>query len=250
MRLKDKVAIVTGSASGLGLGIVKRMAREGARVVVADLNFEGAKKAAAEIEASGGQAMPYKLDVTKYDQACAMVKDVLERWGQIDILVNNAGWDKFGPFADSTEDVWDKIIAINYRGNVNCCHAVWKYFLERKYGKIINIASDAGRAGSSGETVYAGTKGAIIAFTKSLAREGARAQINVNCICPGPADTPLFAEMKEERPKLAEALLKAIPFGRLAVPEDIAAGVVFFASDEASYITGQTLSISGGLTMM
>lgn len=247
MRLKDKVAIVTGSASGLGLGIAKKMAQEGAKVVVADLNFEGAKKVAAEIEASGGQAMPCKVDVTKYADATAMVQTVLDKWGQIDILVNNAGWDKFGPFVDSVEADWDKIININYRGNVNCCHAVWKYFLERKYGKIINIASDAGRAGSSGETVYAGTKGAIIAFTKSLAREGARSQINVNCICPGPADTPLFAGMN---PKLQEALIKAIPFRRLAQPADIAAGVVYFASDEASYVTGQTLSISGGLTMM
>jgi 2-hydroxycyclohexanecarboxyl-CoA dehydrogenase len=163
--------------------------------------------------------------------------------------VNNAGWDKVEPFLKSNESDWERIIAINLYGTLHCCKAVLPVMVEQEYGKVVNIGSDAGRVGSSGEAVYSAAKGGIIAFTKTLAREMARYKINVNCICPGPADTPLFAEIGEENPTLKEALQKAIPFRRLALPQDLANALTFLASDEAGYITGQTLSVSGGLTM-
>jgi 2-hydroxycyclohexanecarboxyl-CoA dehydrogenase len=173
----------------------------------------------------------------------------MDRFGRIDVLVNNAGWDKVQPFLESNESDWDKVIAINLYGTLHCCKAVLPAMVAQGYGKVVNIGSDAGRVGSSGEAVYSAAKGGIIAFTKTLARELARYKINVNCVCPGPADTPLFAEIGAENPKLREALQKAIPFRRLARPEDLANAVAFLASDEAEYITGQTLSVSGGLTM-
>jgi 2-hydroxycyclohexanecarboxyl-CoA dehydrogenase len=180
-----------------------------------------------------------------------MVKATLSNWGQIDILVNNAGWDVIDPFVQNTPELWDKVIAINLKGPINCTRAVLDPMMGRKYGKIINISSDAGRVGSSGEAVYSACKGGIIAFTKTIAREMARYQINVNCICPGPTETPLLAEMTkgETGAKIIGAMTKAVPFRRLAKPEDIARVVAFLATDEAAFITGQTLSVSGGLTM-
>lgn len=250
MLLKDKVAIITGGASGIGSGIVEKFVREGAKVVIADLNLEAAEELANKLKGEEGSAKGYKIDITDYEATCKMVQDVINDFGQLDILVNNAGWDKIEPFLKSEPETWEKIININLKGTINCCHASWEYFLNRKEGKIVNIASDAGRAGSSGETVYSSTKGGLIALTKSLAREGARSTINVNCVCPGPADTELFKQLSDDNPKLGESLIKAIPFRRLAQPSDIASAVAFFSSDEASYITGQTISVSGGLTMM
>lgn len=250
MLLKDKVAIVTGGAAGIGSGIVEKLAGEGAQVVIADLDDETAGDLASKVSSEQeGTAKAYKIDITDYEAVCKMVENVIEEFDQLDILVNNAGWDKIEPFLNSEPETWEKIININLKGTINCCHAVWEYFLNRKSGKIVNIASDAGRAGSSGETVYSSTKGGIIALTKSLAREGARSTINVNCVCPGPADTALFQQLSNDNPKLGEGLIKAIPFRRLAQPSDIASAVAFFSSDEADYITGQTLSVSGGLTM-
>jgi 2-hydroxycyclohexanecarboxyl-CoA dehydrogenase len=245
-RLDDKVTIVTGAGRGIGRGIVEKLAAEGAKVVVSDVDEESARETAGAI---GGGAVGLRADVTSKESVEAMVDEVVDRFGRVDVLVNNAGWDKVEPFLKSNESDWERVIAINLYGTLHCCKAVLPLMVEQEYGKVVNIGSDAGRVGSSGEAVYSAAKGGIIAFTKTLAREMARYKINVNCICPGPADTPLFAEIGEENPKLKEALQKAIPFRRLALPQDLANAVAFLASDEAEYITGQTLSVSGGLTM-
>jgi 2-hydroxycyclohexanecarboxyl-CoA dehydrogenase len=189
------------------------------------------------------------MDIADSDDVKRAVKEVEGKFGWLDILVNNAGWDKVAPFIELPEEVWDKIIAINLRGPIAITRAVLDGMVSRNYGKIVNIASDAGRVGSSGESVYSACKGGIIAFTKTLARELVRCNINVNVVCPGPSDTPMLAEMGKENPQIIEAVTRAIPMRRLAQPGDIAAAVAFLASDEASYITGQTLSVSGGLTM-
>ncbi len=246
-RLDGKVAIVTGAGRGIGRGIAEKLAAEGAKVSAADVNEQTARETA---QALGGEAIGLRADVTSRESVAAMVSAVVERFGRIDALVNNAGWDKVGPFLQSNETDWEKVIAINLYGTLNCCKAVLPVMVNQGYGKVVNISSDAGRVGSSGEAVYSAAKGGIIAFTKTLAREMARYRINVNCVCPGPADTPLFAELGEDNPKLREALEKAIPFRRLARPQDIANAVAFLVSDEAEYITGQTLSVSGGLTMV
>lgn len=250
MRVADKVIIVTGGASGIGRSTVLTLAREGARVAIADVNLAAAQQVQKEVEEAGGQAMAVQVDVSRLDQAQAMARQVTEAFGRVDVLVNNAGIDIVKPFVQSTPEEWDKIININYKGVINCTRSVLDQMIERGSGKIVSVASDAGRVGSSGEVVYSGTKGAIIAFSKALAREVARYKINVNCVAPGPTDTPLFQGMAGENAKLGEALKKAIPWGRLADPQDIANAILFFASDEASYITGQTLSVSGGLTMI
>jgi 2-hydroxycyclohexanecarboxyl-CoA dehydrogenase len=177
------------------------------------------------------------------------VAQVRAQFGRIDVLVNNAGWDKAGPFVDSDPADWDRVIAINLFGVLHTSKAVLPVMIGQKSGSVVNLASDAGRVGSSGEAVYSAAKGGVIAFTKATAREMARHQVNANCVCPGPTDTALFASMGGDDPKLREALTRAIPFRRLAQPTDLANMVAFFASDEASYITGQTVSVSGGLTM-
>lgn len=249
MHLKDKVAIVTGAGRGIGKGIALELACHGANVVVADMRHELAQEVAGEIKDMGRQALAVNVDITQRAQVKEMMAKALETFGKIDILVNNAGWDKFEPFLKSTEETWDKIIAINFKGMLYCVREVLEHMVGRRYGKIVSIGSDAGRVGSSGEAVYSGTKGAVIAFSKTLAREMARYKINVNVVCPGPTDTPLFAALGEEIPKLSESLKRAIPLGRLGEPADIAHAVAFLVSDEAGFITGQTLSVSGGLTM-
>lgn len=225
------------------------LAREGAEVAVVDLILENAEKVAGEIQAIGCRAMAVQVDITRYPAVREALAKIAAAFGKIDILVNNAGWDKVEPFIKNTEETWDKIIAINFRGMINCTRTVLDYMIEKQSGKIISISSDAGRVGSTGEAVYSGCKGAVIAFSKTLAREMARYKINVNVVCPGPTDTPLFAEISQDNPKLSVALAKAVPWGRMGVPEDIAPAVAFLASDGAGFITGQTLSVSGGLTM-
>ena len=245
--LSGKVAVVTGAARGIGFAIAMRLAEEGARVAIADVNDRGAIEAAARI---GKATMGVRIDVTNTVSIAAGVAAVVERLGPIDVLVNNAGWDKVEPFVKSEEATWDKVIALNLKGPIACARAVLDSMIERRSGKIISISSDAGRVGSVGEAVYAGAKAGIIGFSKTLARELARYGINVNVVCPGPTNTPLFQEMSGGNEKLAESLKHAIPLGRLGEPEDLAGAVAFLASDDASFMTGQTLSVSGGLTMV
>jgi 2-hydroxycyclohexanecarboxyl-CoA dehydrogenase len=250
MRLTDRAAFVTGGASGIGRGIVHALAREGARVTIADLNAAGARAVAAEIEGAGGHAFAQPLDITDVAAVDAAVDAAAARSG-LHILVNCAGWDKPMPFVDTTPEFWERILAINLKGPMACTRAALRHMIKQESGKIISIASDAGRVGSSGEAVYSAAKGGIIALTKTIAREVARHHINVNCVCPGPSDTPLFqTEFVATSPKLAESLKRVIPWGRLGVPDDVAPAVVFLASDDAGFITGQTLSVSGGLTMV
>ncbi|MBE3555861.1 MAG: glucose 1-dehydrogenase [Firmicutes bacterium] len=250
-RLGGKVSLITGAGRGIGRGIAEKFAVEGARVVVADIDETAAKKSAEELtSAYQVETLGLFCDVTSQESVNQTVEQVKQRFGRIDVLVNNAGWDKVEPFLESEERTWDRVIQINLYGLLHTCKAVLPEMIAQGNGTVINIGSDAGRVGSSGEAVYSATKGGVIAFTKTLAREMARHQINVNCVCPGPADTPLFSEISSYNSKIADALKRSIPFRRLAKPQDIANAVAFLASDEASYITGQTLSVSGGLTMV
>src|SRR5271170_5167760 len=244
-RLTGKVAIVTGAAQGIGRAIASRLADEGAKVALADIQFDSAERAAAEIRSGGAVA----IAVTSLDQAVAAADRAERELGPIDILVNNAGWDVLMPFVESTPEFWDKVIAINYRGMLNCCKAVAPRMQSRGAGKIISISSDAARVGSSGEAVYAGCKAAIIGFSKTLARELAANHINVNVVCPGPTDTALLKTAMAGREKVLDAMARGIPFRRLGQPSDLAGAVAFFASPDSDFITGQVLSVSGGLTM-
>ncbi len=250
--LNGKVAIITGGSRGIGKGIATVMAKQGAKIAIADLLKEESEKTAAEINSNGGTAMAVQTDICDFEQVKKMVSEVKEKFGSVDILVNNAGWDKMIPFDKTDPALWNKIIDINYKGVLNCVFCVMDHMKSQNYGKIINIASDAGRVGSSGEAVYAGTKGAVISFSKSMARELAKNQINVNVICPGPTNTPLVAEMKQDSEfnnKVLSSMEKIIPLKRMGVPEDIAYAVTFLSSKESDFITGQVLSVSGGLTM-
>ncbi len=248
-RLDTKVTIVTGAGAGIGAAIATMCATEGAVVVVADVDGAAAQEVAEQIRITGGMSMAYTVDVADKAAVDAMVAEVYSLHGRIDVLVNNAGWDRATVFVESDPDFWRTVIDINYVGVLNTCRAVLPVMIETGGGHVVNLGSDAGRVGSSGEAVYSGAKGAVIAFSKALAREVARSQVNVNVVCPGPTDTALFDSLGGDNPRLRDGLTKAIPLRRLATPADIAAAVLFLASDEASYITGQTLSVSGGLTM-
>ncbi|MGY6270318.1 2-hydroxycyclohexanecarboxyl-CoA dehydrogenase [Achromobacter denitrificans] len=251
-RLNGRTAIVTGGGGGIGGAASRRLAREGAAVGVLDLDPEAAAAVAAAIEAEGGRALALRCDITRRDQVDAAVAAVESGLGPVDVLVNNAGWDIFKPFTKTEPAEWDRLIAINLIGALHMHHAVLPGMAARKSGRIVNIASDAARAGSSGEAVYAACKGGLVAFSKTIAREHARHGITVNVVCPGPTDTALFASYKEgagNPEKLVEAFTRAIPLGRIGQPEDLPGAILFFASDDAAYVTGQVLSVSGGLTM-
>jgi 2-hydroxycyclohexanecarboxyl-CoA dehydrogenase len=248
--MADRIAVVTGAGSGIGRAIALAFAGTGAIAVAADLDTDGAAATAAQAAADGspGSVVPLPVDVTDADSVVALARSVDDDLGTPSVIVNCAGWDRTAPFLSSTPEFADKVVAINYLGQVHICQAFLPAMVEAgRGGRIVNIASDAGRVGSSGETIYAGAKGGVIAMSKSLAREMARHAITVNVVCPGPTDTPLFRSGVDEN--LKQALIRAIPLRRLAQPAEIAAAVLFFASDEAAYITGQVLSVSGGLTM-
>jgi len=247
MDLQDKVAVVTGAASGIGRATAEALAGEGARVVVADIDREGGEKTVAALRERGAKADFVAVDMTDRGSIAAFAEGVNARHGAVDVLVNGAGWGRTHPFWEGTFELWDKLIALNLVGPMTLAKALLPPMLERKSGRIVNIASDAGRVGSLGETVYAGAKGGLIAFTKSLARETARHGINVNCVCPGPTDTPLLAAVPEGH---LEAFRKAIPLRRFAKPSEVADAVAFFAGPRSTYVTGQVLSVSGGLTMV
>ncbi len=247
MELQDRVALVTGGASGIGRAVVAAFAAQGARVAVCDLNAEGAGQVAAAIP--GAVAVP--MDVTDVASVRAGVDQAVERLGAPDILVNAAGWDRIVRFVESDEELWDRVIGINFRGVLAVTHAVLPHMIERGSGAVVNIASEAGRAGSSGEAVYSGAKAGVIAFSKAVAREVARFGIRVNVVAPGLTDTPfLQRNVDEGHGKLMDAMVAATPLRRVSRPEEIAEAVLFLASDRASFTTGETLSVSGGLVMI
>lgn len=244
MQLANRVVIVTGAASGIGRAIAIRMANAGAIVAALDRDAEGLADTIASI---GESARAYVADLRDASAIIAARDAIVAVHGLPHVLVNAAGFDRVEPFMSNDDELWQALVAVNFLGPIRLTRAVLDCVLaEGSSLKIVNIASDAGRVGSLGETVYAGTKGGVIAFTKSLAREMAKYQINVNCVCPGPTDTPLFATLPD---KIRDGLIRAIPFRRLATPEEVADSVLFFASDYASFVTGQVLSVSGGLTM-
>jgi 2-hydroxycyclohexanecarboxyl-CoA dehydrogenase len=251
-RFAGKVVVVTGGGGGIGGATCRRFAGEGAKVAVFDLNLDAARKVAAEIEQAGGVAAAFACDIAKRADVDAAIAAAEAKLGPIDVLVNNAGWDVFRPFVKTEPAQWEKLIAINLTGALHMHHAVLPGMATRKAGRIVNIASDAARVGSSGEAVYAACKAGLVAFSKTIAREHARHGITVNVVCPGPTDTALFAEYKEgagNPEKLVEAFTRSIPLGRIGEPDDLPGAILFFASDDAAYVTGQVLSVSGGLTM-
>lgn len=250
--LKGKTVILTGAGGGIGQALAVRFAEEGCRLALFDVNENAVEAAAQRVRGAGGTVTTYPVDITDHEAVKAAVDAFAGEAGRIDVLVNNAGWDKFALFLETKPDFWDKVIAINLKGPINLHHAVLPHMVKQKGGKVINVASDAGRVGSSGESVYAACKGGIIAFSKTVAREMARHGIKVNAVAPGPTDTALFHGFigeGEAGAKVHAALEKSIPLRRIAKPEDIVGTIVFLASEDADYVTGQVISVSGGLTM-
>ena len=246
MRIDGRIAVITGAASGIGRAITLQFARHGARVIGVDVNAQKAAEVLHEAESEKLLVEFMAIDLTDVTAIARGAAELVTRCPRLDILVNAAGWDRVQPFVDNSPEFIQQVVALNLGGPLHLTRALLPAMIAANAGKIVNVASDAGRVGSSGETAYAAAKGGVIAFTKSLAREVARYTINVNCVCPGPTDTPLFRAQPE---KLQKALTRAILFRRIAKPEEIADAVLFFASSHADYITGQILSVSGGLTL-
>jgi 2-hydroxycyclohexanecarboxyl-CoA dehydrogenase len=250
--MAEGAALITGGAGGIGRAICERLAADGHAIAVADLRAADTEAVARAIAASGRRAAGVACDVTDSASVAAAVEQATSELGPIEILVNNAGWDELHPFVDTDEDFWRRVVEINYMGCLRVTRAVLPGMVERGFGRIVSIASDAARAGSSGEAVYAGAKAGVVAFMKTIAREHARAGITANSVCPGPTRTPMLESMAardEAGAKLIASLERAVPMRRLGEPADVAAAVAFFCSEEAAFITGQTLSVSGGLTM-
>ncbi|MCP5028352.1 MAG: SDR family oxidoreductase [Actinomycetia bacterium] len=250
--MTERVAMVTGGARGIGREICLALARDGRKVAVADLRVEAAEETAQLIGDAGGTAIGVAMDVTDSDGVQQGIFRIVDELGPIEVLVNCAGWDELLPFLDTDEDFWDKVIDINYKGALRTTHACLPGMIEGGWGRVVNIGSDAGRVGSSLEAVYSGAKGGIIAFTKTIAREMARKGVTANTVCPGPTDTPLLGEItsdSDDGDKVIGAMARAVPMKRLGQPHEVASAVAYFASEDAGFITGQTLSVSGGLTM-
>ena len=251
-RFNGKTVVVTGGGGGIGGATCRRFGAAGGKVAVLDRDLAAAQKVADSVTGAGGQAAAFDCDITDRASVDAAVAATQAQLGPVAVLVNNAGWDVFKPFTKTVPAEWDRLIAINLTGALHMHHAVLPGMAERKKGRIVNVASDAARVGSSGEAVYAACKGGLVALTKALAREHARHGITLNVVCPGPTDTALLAGVAEgagNPEKLLEAFTRAIPLGRLGQPDDLASAIAFFASADAGFITGQVLSVSGGLTM-
>ncbi|HXB63904.1 MAG TPA: glucose 1-dehydrogenase [Solirubrobacteraceae bacterium] len=248
MRLEGKIALVTGGASGIGAATARRLAGEGARVAVGDINEQGAQEVAGELD---GLGVP--MDVTDLDSIAAAVKATEERLGPIDVLVNNAGTDLFSFFVKTDPGLWDFVLNVNLRGTIAVTHAVLPGMQERKTGAIVNVSSEAGRVGSQGSAIYSAAKAGVIGFTKAIAREAARYRVRVNAVAPGPIETPLLNAapqiLGEIGERLKQGMVNTTQLKRSGEPEEVAAAIAFLASDDASYVTGQTLGVSGGLSM-
>ncbi|HEX6518569.1 MAG TPA: SDR family NAD(P)-dependent oxidoreductase [Streptosporangiaceae bacterium] len=250
MSFKGKIAAVVGGASGVGAEVAKIIASEGGEVVILDIQKDLADSVAEEIRGLGGSASVVRVDVTSPDSVEAATGEVLARHDRVDVLATTVGWNVHSFFMDQGEELWEKILQINLMGQVRLVHAFLPTMKTNGGGSIVVVSSDAGRVGTNGETVYAAAKAGVIGFTKSLAREVTRFGIRINCVSPGPTDTPLFRSATESQPHIADAMVKLIPMKRMAKPEEQANAIVFLASDAASYITGQTLSVNGGLNML
>ena len=251
MSLAERVVLVTGGARGIGAAVANALAADGAWVAIGDVDGKGASEAAAAAtDHHGHPTLGVEMDVTSRESIDAAIAKVEADLGPLDVLVNNAGIDIIKPFTESTPDEWSRIISVNLIGTFHCCQSALTGMIERGSGVIVNFASDAARVGSTGEAVYSASKGGVVSFTKTLAREMARHGIRVNCVSPGPTDTALLAQIADTNPKLRDALARSIPMRRVGEPDDIAPTVVFLAGDGARYITGQTISVSGGLTMI